>query len=95
MNESAIRPSRFKSQLRQAAIVVYATLGIGTFCIPTSVYDWAEQLHSESARAVLLPIANCIVSISKLSGADKPYLVARDLFLSATGKKDSDDAMDH
>jgi hypothetical protein len=94
MSERATRPQA-DGQLRRAAIVIYATLAIGALCIPTSVSDWVEQLEWEQARAVLLPVASCIVRISKLSGADKPYSVARELFLSMTGKKDPDDAMVH
>jgi hypothetical protein len=95
MSEGATRAPRARTQLRQCAIVIYATLGINAFCIPTSVSDWVEQLGAERARAVLMPVANCLLSISALTRADRPYLAARELFLSMTNKKEPDDAVDH
>jgi hypothetical protein len=94
MSHGATRQPRARSQLRRSAVVVYATLGINALCIPTSASDWTEQLGSERARALLLPVANCLVSISKLIGVDRPYLTARELFLSMTNKKEPDDATD-
>jgi hypothetical protein len=43
----------------------------------------------------LMPVANCLLSISVLTRADRPYLAARELFLSMTNKKELDDAVDH
>jgi hypothetical protein len=94
MSHGATRAPRARAQLRRSAVVVYATLGINALCIPTSVSDWAEQLGSERARALLMPVANCLVSISNLTVADRPYLTARELFLSMTNKKEPDDVID-
>jgi hypothetical protein len=91
MSECATRSPQADGQVRRAAIVIYATLAIGTFCIPTSVSDWVEQLEWKQAQVILLPVANCIVRISNASGADKLYSVARELFLSMTEKKERND----
>jgi hypothetical protein len=88
MSEKSTSQPKADGQLRQAAIVIYASLAIGVVCIPTSVSDWVEQLEWANARAVLLPVANFIVRASKLSRADKPYSVVRELFLSMTGKNE-------
>jgi hypothetical protein len=95
MNESTAYPRQAKSTLRSATIVIYATLAINWLCIPSSVANWVDQLGTQRTRAVLLPIASSILRISQISALDRPYSTARELFLSVTGKKDSDDVVDH
>jgi hypothetical protein len=95
MSESVKRPPRARSQIRTAAIVIYATLAIVSLCIPRGVSDWVAQLGSEHAREVLLPVANCVHWVSTLSGAYRPYAVARKLFLSMSGKEEIDDVVEH
>jgi hypothetical protein len=92
MSVNAAGPPHADGQLRRAAIMIYATLAINALCIPVSVADWVDQLEWEQARAVLMPVATCIVQISKFSGADRPYAAARELFLSMTGKKADNDS---
>lgn len=90
MNDRAARQSQAVRQLGRAAIAIYATLSIGTFLVPVSVSDWVEQLEWQQARAILLPVADSIVRVSKYSGAVGLYLAWREHFLSMTSRKERD-----
>jgi hypothetical protein len=90
MSEKATSGPRVRSQVLRAAILVYTTLAVGVLCIPTSLSDWADQLGWQRGRAVLLPVANGMVLISKFCGLDRPYSAARQFFLSTTGKAERD-----
>ena len=82
-------PGRLQSApVRTAAVVIYATLIALALTIPQSLVNWAKNFEPSRSQEAILVGVETIQAVSDRIGLSRPFIVARQLFLDATGKRD-------
>jgi hypothetical protein len=74
--------------LRDAAVVIYATLLLLGLAIPRGLVNWAREMQPGARQQAVLATAQAIEAFSHSSQIDEPYRLAREYFLEATGKRE-------
>jgi hypothetical protein len=85
MQISEPRPAR--NVLRNASVVLYATLAILWFAIPQSVSNWSWDYLPDFAQPVVAPITNTVETIANLTRIPLLYDAARSAFQAAAKKQ--------
>jgi hypothetical protein len=71
-----------------AAVVIYATLALLAFAIPSGLVNWSRDMEPGLRQQAMLAVAQAIERLSSWSRIDEPYRRAREAFLDATGKSE-------
>ncbi|MBX3518899.1 MAG: hypothetical protein KF835_02665 [Xanthobacteraceae bacterium] len=83
INESQPK-ARQTHPLRQAAIVLYATLAILWLAIPQSVSNWSRDYLPDFVQPATKPITETVERFANATGIPHAYEYAHALFQSAT-----------
>jgi len=75
-----------RANLRTAAIVLYATLAILWFAIPSSVSNWARDYLPGFMQPVATPITATVETIANATRITLLYAAARERFQAAAKK---------
>jgi hypothetical protein len=85
----ASAPGRPQEQpLRTTAIVLYSTLALLAFTVPSALVKWCNDFEPNTVQGVLLRTAKALQLLSHHVAVDRPYRYARKLFLQVTGKSE-------
>jgi hypothetical protein len=82
-NDGSDRP------LRDAAIVIYATLFLLVLAIPQSLTNWLRDMRTTELQEVALRGAEALQSSSERAGLATAYRRSRNLFIALSGQQDS------
>lgn len=72
--------------LRNAAIVLYATLALLWLAIPSSVSNWSRDYLPEFVQPVTAPIMGTVEAIANATCIPLLYAAVREQFQAATKK---------
>jgi hypothetical protein len=75
--------------LRDAAIVIYATLFLLVLAIPQSLTNWLRDMRTTELQEVALRAAEGLQSVSERAGLATAYRRSRNLFIAVSGQQDS------
>ena len=73
------------SDLRTAAIVLYATLMLLAVTIPQSVVNWVADMNGNPVEETALRGAEVLRNLSERAGVAGVYQRARDIFIAISG----------
>jgi hypothetical protein len=73
------------SDLRTAAIVLYATLMLLAVTIPQSVVNWLADMNGNPVEDTALRGAQLLRNLSQRAGVATVYQRARDIFIAISG----------
>jgi hypothetical protein len=76
---------RSSASLRNAAIVIYATLALLAVTIPQSLVNWLGDMNGNAVEETLLRGAEGLQNVSERTGLATVYRRARDLFIAVSG----------
>jgi hypothetical protein len=84
------KPSEFETPrssapLRNAAIVIYATLALLAVTIPQSLVNWLRDMNGNAFEETLIRGAEGLQNASERTGLATAYKRARDLFIAVSG----------
>jgi hypothetical protein len=74
--------------LGAAMVVVYATLGLLALTIPRGLVNWSRDREPSMWQQATLTAAQAIERFSIWAGINRPYELARQVFLEATRKSE-------
>ncbi|HRF07348.1 MAG TPA: hypothetical protein PL193_01700 [Xanthobacteraceae bacterium] len=80
-------PENSSRKLRQASIVLYATLVLLWLSIPQSVSNWSRDYLPAAVAAYATPVAEAVETLARVVRVSAPYDWSRELFLSVTRKQ--------
>jgi hypothetical protein len=73
------------SELRTAAIVIYATLMLLAVAIPQSVVNWLADMNGNPVEETALRGAAALRNLSQRAGVATVYQRARGIFIAISG----------
>ena len=76
---------RSANPLRNAAIVIYATLALLAVTIPQSVENWLADMNGNPVEDTALRGAAVLRNLSQRAGVATVYQRARDIFIAISG----------
>jgi Na+/glutamate symporter len=76
---------RSANPLRNAAIVIYATLALLAVTIPQSVENWLADMNGNPVEDTALRGAAVLRNLSQRAGVAAVYQRARDIFIAISG----------
>ena len=76
---------RSANPLRNAAIVIYATLALLAVTIPQSVENWLADMNGNPVEDTALRGAEVLRNLSQRAGVATVYQRARDIFIAISG----------
>lgn len=76
---------RSANPLRNAAIVIYATLALLAVTIPQSVENWLADMNGNPVEDTALRGAAVLRNLSQRAGVAAVYQRARDIFIAMSG----------
>jgi Na+/glutamate symporter len=76
---------RSANPLRNAAIVIYATLALLAVTIPQSVENWLADMNGDPVEDTALRGAAVLRNLSQRAGVAAVYQRARDIFIAISG----------
>jgi hypothetical protein len=82
------RPANRPNPVAAIAVIIYASYALLALAIPQAMVNWVKDLNPGTVQDVMLGAAESVQSLATRLAADRPYRIARDMFLSATGKSD-------
>jgi hypothetical protein len=75
--------------LRDAVIVIYATLFLLVLAIPQSLTNWLRDMRTTELQEIALRGAEGLQSASERAGLATAYRRSRNLFIALSGQQDS------
>jgi hypothetical protein len=75
--------------LRDAAVVIYATLFLLVLAIPQSLTNWLRDMRTTELQEIALRGAEGLQSVSERAGLATAYRRSRNLFIALSGQQDS------
>ena len=72
-----------------SAAVIYATLALLGLAVPSGLVNWARDMEPGARQQAVLAAAQAIERFSSWAGINRPYELAREIFLAATGKSEN------
>ncbi len=74
--------------LAASATVIYATLLLLGLAVPSGLVNWARDMEPGARQQTVLASAQAIERFSSWAGINRPYELAREIFLDAAGKSE-------
>ncbi len=74
--------------LAASATVIYATLLLLGLAVPSGLVNWARDMEPGERQQAVLAVAQAIGRFSSRVGINRPYELARAIFLAAADKSE-------